>query len=253
MLLEVVTDSVVSSVTAANAGADRIELCAGLLEGGITPSYGLIESVRRAVDIDVFVMIRPRGGDFLYSGSEIETMKKDIIVAKKLGVDGVVLGVLNKDGTINKLQMEELLDLVRPLQTTFHRAFDYTVSPDASLEGLCSLGVDRVLTSGQRTGALEGKETIRKLKEQAGDRIIIMPGGGVSEDNIEELVSSTGCSEYHMSGKSLVQSLMEYRKPGMTVGRDADRDEFERYETDESKVRAVRAALDNLSSVHKKT
>ena len=251
MKLEVIADSVESSIAAVQGGADRIELCSGLLEGGITPSYGLIEQVRKVVSIELYVMIRPRGGDFLYSGEELDVMKKDIQMAKNLKADGVVLGVLDEEGNIPGKLIADLVKKARPLKVTFHRAFDYAKNPVESLEVLCAVQVDRILTSGQRNSAFEGRELIKELVDRAGQRIIIMPGGGILESHIGMLMKETGASECHISAKSIVESKMNYKSPTLSIGRDPQRDEYRRYSTDQSIVQKIRYILDQLPLVGK--
>ncbi|XP_067858110.1 copper homeostasis protein cutC homolog isoform X2 [Heptranchias perlo] len=176
VLMEVCVDSVESAVNAERGGASRIELCSSLMEGGTTPSIGLLQVIKRYVNIPVFAMIRPRGGDFFYSDSEIEVMKADIKLAKANGVDGTVFGALTEDGRVNAEVCMELIAESRPLPVTFHRAFDMVHDPTVALECLISLGFERVLTSGCDSTALEGLPTIRHLVEQAKRRIIVVPG-----------------------------------------------------------------------------
>ena len=245
--LEVIADSVTAAKAAEKGGADRIELCSGLLEGGITPSHGLIEQVREAVSIDLYVMVRPRGGDFLYSGDELDVMRKDIQVAQRLKADGIVLGVLDESGNIPTEVVADLVKSARPLKVTFHRAFDYVKNPLESLESLCALKVDRILTSGQRNSAFEGREIIRKLIQKAGSRIIIMPGGGINESHIVEVIRETGATECHISAKAIVESQMKYKSPTLSIGRDPGRDEYQRFSTDQGIVQKMRLILDQLS------
>src|SRR5690606_37263420 len=172
-----------SALRAQEAGADRIELCADPGAGGTTPSYGAIEVIRQNVSIDVYVMIRPRGGDFLYSSYEFHAMKRDLIQCQRLSVDGVVFGILNEDGTVDKKRCREIIQRARPLRLTFHRAFDRTPDPFQALEDCTELGFDRILTSGQKASAGEGAELIGKLVDQARGRISIMAGAGVNPEN----------------------------------------------------------------------
>ncbi|XP_065653263.1 copper homeostasis protein cutC homolog isoform X2 [Hydra vulgaris] len=179
--MEIVVDSFESAEAAQSAGANRVELCSNLIEGGCTPSLGLVQYIKNKLDIPVFVMIRPRGGDFLYSDDEFEVMKLDIKEFKKSNVDGFVFGILKSDGSIDKDRNQELVDLCKPLSVTFHRAFDVCIDGYQALEDIISLGFDRILTSGRENSCLEGLPMLASLIEKAGDRIIIMPGGGITE------------------------------------------------------------------------
>ena len=208
--LEVSAYSVQWAVDAQKAGADRVELCANLYEGGTTPSYAAIELARKYLDIELYVIIRPRGGDFLYSDIEFETMKRDIIAAKKLGVDGLVLGILNIDGSIDKKCTKELVELSAPLPVTFHRAFDVAKNPFQALEDIIETGCERILTSGQKATAFEGLNLIADLVQKANKRISIMPGSGINESNIQEIQAKSKAFEFHLSGKKILQSPMKY-------------------------------------------
>lgn len=182
MLLEIATTDFETTRTAVAGGADRIELCAGLSEGGITASKGLLKLCRQKFDIPIYPIIRPRSGDFLYSNEEFEIMKQDVLLCKELGFEGVVLGLLNVDGTVDLSRMSELIDAAYPLEVTFHRAFDRCLDPAAALEQLVGLGCERILTSGQQPTAPEGIQLIASLQAQAANRIIVMPGSGVRAD-----------------------------------------------------------------------
>ncbi|HEY5206937.1 MAG TPA: copper homeostasis protein CutC, partial [Roseiarcus sp.] len=182
-------DSVAGVRAARHAGAQRVELCADLLEGGITPSLGMIRQARKVSGIDLNVMIRPRGGDFLFNDDEFAAMRADIETAKAEGADGVVIGLLTAAGEIEAVRTRELVALARPLSVTFHRAFDVAAEPFGALETLIELGVDRVLTSGQEPTVLEGLPLIVELMKRAGDRIVIMPGGGITARNVERIVA----------------------------------------------------------------
>lgn len=225
-IIEVVIDSVHSAIAAAQGGADRVELCGNLFEGGTTPSTGTIEMVRNKIDIDLYVMIRPRGGDFLYSQLEFEIMKKDITSAKKSGVDGVVFGLLLEDGTIDTKRCQELILAAHPMKVTFHRAFDMTADPYKALEDLVELKFDRVLTSGQERTALEGIDLLAELVERAGNRITVMPGGGISDRNILKIQKLTKAKEFHVSGRQKVESKMIYRKNHVFMGGELRIDEY---------------------------
>ncbi len=211
MTVEVVVYNISSAMKAEEGGADRIELCDSPGDGGTTPSYGTIELVRQNVSLDVFVMIRPRGGDFCYSSYEFHAMKRDISQCQKLSVDGVVFGILNPDGTIDKKRCRELIGMARPLKITCHRAFDMTRDPFEALEDCIDAGFDRILTSGQQPRAAGGAELIGELIKKAGGRISIMPGSGVNEDTVREIVARTGTKEIHCSAAINVESSMKFR------------------------------------------
>lgn len=197
-IIEICLDSPEFAQEAERLGASRVELCANLLEGGTTPSAGCIARTRAAINIDLFVIIRPRGGNFYYTNSEIEEMKHNIQLCKELGVDGVVIGLLNTDGSIDLATTKMLVDLARPMKVTFHRAFDRCKNPLLALEQLIELGVERILTSGQMPKALDGIDLIAALIQQAGDRIIIMPGSGVNPTNAAEFLK-VGATEIHFT------------------------------------------------------
>lgn len=215
MKLEIIGFNIESCITAQQAGADRIELCDNFSEGGTTPSYAFIKTAREKLSIELFVMIRPRGGDFLYSDNEFAIMKQDIEVCKNLGCDGVVFGMLNSDGNVDKIRCIELVDYAYPLGITFHRAFDRTKDPFKSLEDIIEIGCERILTSGQQKKAIDGAEIIKQLILQADDRIIIMPGSAVNSENIISLAESTGAVEFHSSASMFIDSRMEYTKESM--------------------------------------
>jgi copper homeostasis protein len=201
MKLEVCVDSYSSILTAKRAGADRIELCSALNLGGLTPSYGLMKQVKNVNEIEVFVMIRPRSGDFLYDENEFETMKLDILNVKQMEFAGIVTGILLSNGKIDIKRMEELIILARPLKVVLHRAFDDAFNPIDDIDKLIELGVCRILTSGQKANALEGASNIAEMQKRFGDKITIMPGCGVNKENIKKIYQITKCTEYHMSGR----------------------------------------------------
>jgi copper homeostasis protein len=216
-----------------------VELCDNLLEGGTTPSAGSIKVARRGLKIGLQVIIRPRGGDFLYSAEELDVMREDIRMAKDLGADGVVLGCLTAEGDIDRVRTEELIRLARPLNVTFHRAFDTCRDPKRVLEELIALRADRVLTSGQEASCWEGLELITALHKQAAGRIIVMPGGGLTPSNIQKFVATTGVSEVHLSARHAVESGMSYRNSRVFMGGTLRPPEFSWKTTDEAAVRAV--------------
>lgn len=240
--LEICCDSVQSAVAAEAGGAQRIELCANLLEGGTTPSGGVLSLCREAISIGLHVLIRPRGGDFCYDETELEVMRRDITFAKQNGVEGVVLGMLRPDGTIDCDGMRDLIALARPLRVTFHRAFDMTHDPLAALEDVISLGADYLLTSGQQATAFAGRDLIAKLVRQAADRIAIMPGAGVNEENILELARVTGAREFHSSGRRPLPSRMIFRRSQVTMGAWSEA-EFSYSFVDEQRVKRMVAQL----------
>lgn len=232
-------DSVESAMASAEGGADRVEFCANLLEGGTTPSLGAIRETRRRVAIDVAVMVRPRGGDFCYSDEEFAVMREDVKIIREEGVDVIVFGLLRPDGTVDEERSKELVDLARPAQVTFHRAFDMTKDPFASLESLCALGVDRLLTSGQEASVLEGLDLITELVTKAGDRLVVMPGCGITLKNLKRIVSATGAREFHVAAPSLEVSRMTFRNPDVFMGTALRSDEYARPLTTAETVQAL--------------
>lgn len=214
-LLEVIAFTIESCRNAQSASAGRIELCDNPADGGTTPSYGLIKAARQLLQVPVYVMIRPRGGDFLYSDEEFGIMRTDIRLCKQMGCDGVVLGLLNADGSIDKRRTAQLAGLAYPMGVTFHRAFDRCANPFEALEHIIDSGCERILTSGQQTTALAGAALIHDLVKQADERIIIMPGSGVNSSNITELAEKTGAAEFHTSARSFSNSKMGYSNPSM--------------------------------------
>ena len=241
--LEICNDSAEGAVAAQEGGADRVELCDNLVEGGTTPSAGTIQLARKHIDIGLNVIIRPRGGDFLFSDIEFDVMKRDIEVAAENGADGVVIGLLNSDGTIDAQRSGVLVEMARPLSVTFHRAFDMASDPTRALDALIGLGIDRVLTSGQEFSALEGLGLITDLVRQAGGRLIVMPGGEINEENVAQVVEQSGVREVHVSARSAVQSRMVYRNPRCAMGSEYHPDEYAWKTADASRVRALVEAI----------
>ena len=215
MELEVIGFDLASCLIAEQHGADRIELCANPHDGGTTPSYGGIAAARHATSVQLFPIIRPRGGDFLYSDFEFDAMTVDVDQCRQLGCDGVVIGMLRKDGSVDTKRCARLIDAAGSMQVTFHRAFDRVQNPMRSLEEVIDLGCTRILTSGLRSTADLGKDMLRALVEAAGDRITIMPGSGVRAANIVELAEFTGATAFHSSARSVRPSLMDYVNPAM--------------------------------------
>lgn len=239
IVLEICIDSVESAIAAQQGGANRVELCDNLLEGGTTPSAGTIALARKNIGIDLNVIIRPRGGDFCYTDVEFEVMKYDIEQAKQLGANGVVIGLLNPDGLVDVARTSALVELARPLSVTFHRAFDMSRDPYEALETLISLGIERVLTTGQESSALEGLDLITELVRQASNRIIIMPGlsGAISERNVKEIITQSGAKEIHTTASTPLESRMTYRNLHSFMGGELRPPEFSRMVTDPNRVR----------------
>jgi len=235
--LEICADSIDSALAAGRGGAHRIELCSSLLEGGLTPSAGLIKTVRHRTSLAIFVMIRPRGGDFLYSDAEFEAMREDIHTAKSLGAEGIVLGLLTEEGSIDVARTGELVELARPLETTFHRAFDLTADLDRALEDVIATGARRILTSGGAQTAPEGVEPIRRLAQAARGRIIVMAGSGIRSSSLGQVLATTGVHEVHASAKSPVASRMRYHK-NVAMG-SGQSEEYTRQVANEEEIRAL--------------
>ena len=243
MRIEICVDSVAGAIAAQRGGADRVELCDNLMEGGTTPSAGCIRTARKRLQIGLQVIIRPRGSDFLYDDTEIEVMREDIRVVKEAGADGVVIGCLTAAGDIDQSLTRELVKLAHPMNVTFHRAFDMCRDPRQGLEELIGLGLDRVLTSGQEASCLEGLELIAALQQQAAGRIIILPGGGITPQNVHKIVAGTGVSEVHLSARGSVESKMTLRNSRCFMGGTLRPPEFSWKTTDEAVVRTVVATL----------
>lgn len=246
MVLEIVVYNIESALKAQEGGADRIELCDNPGEGGTTPSFGIIESVRQNVNLDVYVMIRPRGGDFHYTNYEFHSMKRDIYQCQRISVDGIVFGILNADGTLDKKRCKELIDKARPLKVTCHRAFDMTRDPFEALEDCIEVGFDRILTSGHRTTAILGTGLIGELIKKANGRIAIMPGSGVNENTVEEIVLKTGAKEIHFSATAFRDSAMQYRNPAIAGMGSEEGSEFKYRTVDPQRVRTMRKIAESI-------
>jgi copper homeostasis protein len=242
VLIEVCVDSVASALAAQQGGAQRIELCSDLIEGGVTPSAGLIEVVRAQVSIGLQVIVRPRGGDFCYTREEVEIMRRDIAVAKELGADGVVLGMLDAEGHVDVPGTHQLVELARPLNVTFHRAFDMSADLFRALEDVCATGADRLLTSGGEPKCLQGAETIARLVKAAHGRIIIMAGGGIGHQNAAAIIKRTRVREIHVGLSTPVPSPMRYLNPRLSMGKIQGR-EYERVQVLEENVRSLQSAI----------
>lgn len=241
MICEICVDSVQGVRAAKAAGAVRVELCASLIEGGITPSRGLIRAARQVDGIKLHVIIRPRGGDFLFDADEFAAMEGDIDTAKAEGADGVVIGQLTAAGDIDRVRTLALLARARPMAVTFHRAFDMTPDPLAALDTLIELGIDRVLTSGQEASVLEGLPLITELVRRAGDRIIVMPGGGITPRNVARIVAAAKPKEIHFAALVLEPGGMRFRREHVFMGGELRPPEYDRLVTAASAVRAVMA------------
>ena len=261
--LEVIGFNIESCILAQAAGASRIELCDNPGEGGTTPSYGFIKAAREKLQIDLYPIIRPRGGDFLYTDDKFEIMKADVKICKELGCDGVVIGMLNADGTVDTERCMRLVELAYPLGVTFHRAFDRTRKPlltspvgrnldpnelmfySQALEDIIEIGCERILTSGLYPTALEGAETIAALIKQADERIIIMPGSGVRADNIIELAQKTGAVEFHTSARINIDSKMNYTNEAM-------KESLKSVAVNEIEIKEIFFSLHNFFNAEKK-
>jgi copper homeostasis protein len=235
--MEVCANSVTSALAAEQGGASRVELCANLGEGGTTPSYGEIAMAKKLLRIDVFPIIRPRGGDFLYSDLEFELMQEDIKICKSLKCEGIVTGILTANGKVDRERCAVLIKLAKPMAVAFHRAFDMTDNLEEALEDLIELGFVRVLTSGGKASAAEGAAVLEKLVLQAGDRIAVMPGAGIHTDNIASLIAQTGAKEFHGSARKKAGSAMIYRNNQLNMGLDSE--EYQTLVTDADEVKKL--------------
>jgi copper homeostasis protein len=242
VLIEVCVDSVASAVAAERGGARRAELCSNLLEGGVTPSAGLIELVRARTSIGLQVMVRPRGSDFCYTPEEFETMCYDILAARKLKADGVVFGILDARGSVDKDRTRQLVELARPLNVTFHRAFDMSADLFRALEDICTTGVDRLLKSDGEQSAEQAVQLIVRLVKAARGRVAIMACGGIGEHNAASIIEQTGVREIHVGLRSPVASPMLYRNPKVSMGTAPGR-EYERFQVLEENVLSLHRAV----------
>ena len=240
--IEIATTDFNTTKAAVEGGANRIELCCGLAEGGLTPSLGQIKMCRELFTVQLFPIIRPRAGDFLYNDEEFDIMLEDVKLSKQLDCDGVVIGILNKDGSIDVERVEKLIETAYPLEVTFHRAFDRCRDPFEALEQLINIGCSRILTSGQQPTAPLGIELIRKLVEAADERIIIMPGSGVRPDNIIELAERTKAREFHTSLRSKIKSKMDYIHPAFALSEES----YSNHHIDSKQVKELKKILADL-------
>lgn len=234
--LEIIGFTIEGCSMAEQAGAHRIELCDSPADGGTTASYGFIKAAREKLQIELFPIIRPRGGDFLYTDDEFEMMKTDVKLCKDLGCDGVVIGMLTTDGKVDKKRCSVLANYAYPLGVTFHRAFDRTVDAFEALEDIIEIGCERILTSGKKSNALEGATLIKQLIEKADDRIIIMPGSGVKSDNIMQVAEITAAVEFHSSARIKVKSKMGYNDPALN-------ENLESFVVDEEEIKKMLSLL----------
>jgi copper homeostasis protein len=240
--IEICVDSAESAMAAQRGGADRIELCADLLEGGITPSAGMIELVRGELSIPLHVMVRPRGGDFFYSDAEFRIMRRDIEVAKGLHANGVVFGILDVYGNVDIERTRKLVEQARPLSVTFHRAFDMAADLPRALEDVCVTGADRILTSGGEPTAIQGAQAIAELVRRAEGRIVIMAGSGINAENVRRLIAETGVREIHAGASVVADGPMQFRNPRIAMGSLPGR-EYQRSLVSEEKVQKLRSAV----------
>lgn len=239
IICEVCVEGAGGARAAEEGGAHRVELCAGLVEGGTTPSLGTITQSLELVSIPIVVLLRPRGGDFCYDDLEMGVMTRDVRQVRELGAFGIATGVLTREGEVDVPAMDRIMEEAGDLSVTFHRAFDMTRDPRQTLETLAGLGVDRILTSGQERSVPEGISLIRELSTVAGDRISVMPGGGIREENVQEIIRTTGVNELHFAAFSHLESPMNHRNPRPLMGSERVPGEYERWTTDASCVRAV--------------
>jgi len=238
-LIEICLEDVKSVLAAQEGGADRVELCSDLFEGGLTPSIGTVLTAKKLAQIPINCMIRPRGGDFCYSDLEFQTMLEDVQAFKKAGVNGIVFGILTPEGDVDMERSRRIIELARPLSVTFHRAFDMTRDPYKALEDLIFLGVDRVLTSGQETSVTEGADLLADLVKKAGDRIIVMPGCGINERNFSKIRDRIKAKEYHVHLPSEEKSLMKFHPGHIYMGGLLRQNEFSVTYTDASRVHGI--------------
>ncbi len=243
--LERCVDSVESAIAAKKGGADRIELCSALVIGGLSPSQALYWKIREQVDLPIRVLLRPRFGDFCYTDFEHEIIKEEIRSFRKLGADGIVIGTMKPDGTLNVEQMKELIEEAKGMSVTLHRAFDMCKNPFMALEEARKLGINTILTSGQKNTCIDGVELLKELVEKAQGETEILVGGGVDASVLPVLAEKTKAKAYHMSGKISMESEMRYRKQDVSMG-IASVSEYEIWRTSEKRVREARKILDEL-------
>ena len=241
--IEICVDSVESCINAERGGADRLELCGNMFEGGTTPSYGVLQLAREMVSKPIYAMVRPRGGDFCYNDIEFEIMKREIKLMKELKIDGIVFGILTKEGKVDKERCSKLLDLWGTNKATFHRAIDVSSNLNEACEDIISLGFERILTSGGEANVMSGIIKLKELVEKYNDKIIIMPGSGINERNIEYINDTVKANEYHMTANKTVESVMQYRNENVFMGAALRPPEFSQKYTDENKVKNIKSKL----------
>lgn len=244
-ILEACVDSVESALAAARGGASRLELCGSLIIGGVTPNPWLFQEIRKHTDIRIHVLIRPRFGDFCYTEEEFILIREAVKEFKKLGAEGIVIGCLKPDGTLNMEQMKILMEEAGDMSVTLHRAFDVCADPYETMEQAISLGIDTILTSGQKNVCTLGADLLKELVEKSAGRITIQAGSGVNAEVIREVHKKTGAAAFHMSGKKTLDSAMTYRKEGVNMGLPS-LSEFEVWRTDEEEIRKARKVLDEF-------
>lgn len=237
--IEICVDSVKSCINAEKGRADRLELCGNMFEGGTTPSFGVLKLAREKVNAPIYAMVRPRGGDFCYDDIEFEIMKKEIKLMKELKIDGIVFGILTKDGNVDKERCTELLELWGSGKATFHRAIDVSCDLNKACETIISIGFERILTAGGEANVMSGIIKLKELVEKYNDKIIIMPGSGINERNIEYIRDVVKANEYHMTANKIVNSLMEYKNENVFMGTVLTPPEFSIKYTDENKVKTI--------------
>ena len=235
-IIEIATSDFATTKSAVEGGADRIELCANLAEGGTTPSVGIIKQCREKFNVQLYPIIRPRGGDFLFTNEEFEIMLMDVATCKQLGCDGVVIGLLNKDGSVDKERSRKLVELAYPMGVTFQRAFDRVNDPFKALEDIIDIGCERILTSGLVPSCLDGAPLIARLVQQANERIVIMPGSGLRSSNVIDVAKITGAREFHTSARIFVNTQMDFVVAGMN-------EDLQNVMVDSNEVKKIAALL----------
>ena len=245
--IEICVDSVESCINAEKGGADRLELCGNMFEGGTTQSFGVLELAREKINnIPIYAMVRPRGGDFCYNDVEFEIMKREIKLMKELKIDGIVFGILTKEGKVDKKRCGELLDLWRTNKATFHRAIDVSSNLNEACEDIISLGFERILTSGGEANVMSGIIKLKELVEKYNKKIIIMPGSGINERNIEYIKDTVKANEYHMTANKTVESVMQYRNENVFMGAALSPPEFSMKYADEKKIKNIKSKVNNI-------
>lgn len=246
-ILEVCADSAESAIAAQKGGADRIELCSALIIGGISPGAALFRQIRQYTDLEVRVLLRPRFGDFCYSRYEKDVLGEEVQMFREMGADGVVIGGLNPDGTLDMELMENLVCLAGGMKVTMHRAFDVCRDPFLALDQCRKMGIDTILTSGQKASAWEGRELLAELSRRSEGKIEILAGAGIEPDTISKLAETAGITSFHMSGKNVKESRMRFRREGVPMGLPGFC-EYEIWQTEEEKVRSASHILYRLAS-----